>query len=139
MKLIILFFPIFLYGQVHNVDKGLKETFYSSMTILKDNGVEVDLSRQVKVVFGNVNREVTLAQARGKHNHYIYIVFDRASFYRMSKIERIYVMIHELGHDYFNLEHSESGLMSKDISIGKNRTKDLMNDINEFCARLSTN
>lgn len=78
-------------------------------------GVEVD----TKVEFGEFSGKAVGVSVRGK-NH---VIINRERFYaEYSEYFRYYVIYHELGHAYFNLRHTEKGLMRPNASLNPNTT-----------------
>jgi len=122
MKLKLIFATLFLMiiGNINgqhtfHVDAELKPSLQRALLELKKRGVNYDpMSESFVVMFGRTrNRAAGVSHGKNKDGVLIFINEDVFRGYDIRT--RVWVMIHELAHDVYNLEHKDTGVMTVEV------------------------
>ena len=100
------------------IEPELKDYVYEALREFQDNGVYKGLGDGFVVKFSNVKHNKATAIARGKGiDSLVHIIIYKDRWKKLTYAQKKLVILHELGHDYFNMEHSHEGedIMMADV------------------------
>ena len=100
------------------IEPELKDYVYEALRDFQDNGVYKGLGHNFVVRFSNAKGKKATAIARGKGiDSLVHIVVYKDRWQKLTYSQKKLVILHELGHDYFNMEHSRQGedIMMSDV------------------------
>lgn len=100
------------------IEPDLKSYVYEALKEFQANGVYKGLGDGFVVKFSNIKNSIPTAVAKGKGiDNLVYIVIYKENWDILTHSQKKLVILHELGHDYFNMEHSHGGesIMMSDV------------------------
>ena len=100
------------------IEPELKNYVYEVLTEFKLQGVYKGLGDVFIVKFSDVKGSKATAVARGKNiDGFVHIVIYKELWELLTYAQKRLVILHELGHDYLNLEHCEGeGVMMAELT-----------------------
>lgn len=116
-----------------HVDKELRLPLQRALLEFKKIGVEYDPMDEPFVLMFGSTRGQAAAVSMGKNKEGVLIFVNRNVFNSYSLRSQVWIIIHELAHDVFNLEHSHDGVMVAEIpnAINKELWEEGMNILKE--------
>ena len=100
------------------IEPELKDYVYEALRDFQHNGVYKGLGDGFVVKFSNARGKKATAIARGKGiDNLVHIIIYKERWEQLTYAQKKLVILHELGHDYFNMEHSHEGedIMMADV------------------------
>ena len=100
------------------IEDGLKNYVYEVLTEFKLQGLYKGLGDTFIVKFSDVKGSKATAVARGKDiDSLVHIIIYKDRWELLTSAQKRLVILHELGHDYLNLEHCEGeGVMTAELT-----------------------
>lgn len=100
-----------------HIDKSLRTPLMRAFSVLKTAGVTLNYEEQTFIVTYGETRNKAVAVARGKDREGVYIHINRDRWSDYSELTKVWIILHELGHDYFNLEHDDTNMNIMNTAI----------------------
>jgi len=116
-----------------HVDNELRNPLQRALLELHKIGVEYNPMDEPFVLMYGSTRGQAAAVSKGKNKEGVLIFVNRNVFNSYSLRSQVWIIIHELAHDVFNLEHSHDGVMVAEIpnAINKELWEEGMNILKE--------
>ena len=86
-------------------------------------GVKIDLTQPIKITLVDEPRKGVIGVAHGMFDtSRVEITIDRAYWTKFNDVDRKWVLIHEMGHDFWGIFHHGDGIMRPYHLEGETRT-----------------
>ena len=118
LTIILAFASLLLNAQrTEFIEPELKSYVYEVLSEFKLQGLYEGLGDTFIVRFSDLKGSRATAIARGKDiDNLVHIIIYRDKWEQLTYAQKRLVILHELGHDYLNLEHCEGeGVMMADV------------------------
>ena len=118
LTIILAFTSLLLNAQrTEFIEPELKSYVYEVLSEFKLQGLYEGLGDTFIVRFSDLKGSRATAIARGKDiDNLVHIIIYRDKWEQLTYAQKRLVILHELGHDYLNLEHCEGeGVMMADV------------------------
>ena len=138
MKLKFIFATLFLSMSINaqsiiHVDNSLRMPLQRALLELKKIGVDYNPMSEPFILMYGKTRNKAAAASLGRHKEGVLILVNQSVFNSYDIRTKVWIMIHELAHDVFDLGHTEDGVMIAEIpnAITVDKWKKSMNILKE--------
>lgn len=101
------------------ISKELEPYFYELVEDIERNGVEIDLSQPIRIVLVEELPTGVIGLAHGMFNpNWVSIAISREYWDKFNEVEKRWVLLHEMGHDFWEVHHNGSGIMRPYHRVG---------------------
>ena len=93
-----------------NEDDDSPRNYYKSLVVIASSLYEIDMSSftdKVNFTFSSLEQGVIAVASGMNNNCEANIIIDIEQWNKSTYFEKLFIMMHELGHDLFNLKHSD--------------------------------
>ena len=120
MKLKLTFATLFLSMSINaqsiiHVDNSLRMPLQRALLELKKVGVDYDPMSEPFILMYGKTRNQAAAASLGRHKDGVLILVNQSVFDSYDIRAQVWIIIHELAHDVFDLGHTEDGVMIAEI------------------------
>ena len=120
MKLRFIFATLFLSMSINaqsiiHVDNSLRMPLQRALLELKKVGVNYDPISEPFILMYGKTRNKAAAASLGRHKDGVLIFVNQSVFDGYDMRTKVWIIIHELAHDVFDLGHTEDGVMIAEI------------------------
>ena len=120
MKLRFIFATLFLSMSINaqsiiHVDNSLRLPLQRALLELKKVGVDYDPMSEPFILMYGKTRNQAAAASLGRHKDGVLILVNQSVFDSYDIRAQVWIIIHELAHDVFDLGHTEDGVMIAEI------------------------
>ena len=104
------------------IDKGIQPYFDHLVKGLQMEKVDIDLNQPISIRFTTELPEGVLGQARGMFDSSrVDIIINLAQWQQLNSAEKYWVLMHEMGHDFWGKFHDGHGLMRPYHKYGESK------------------
>lgn len=94
------------------VERDILPYFNYILRTFDHANVKIDLTQPISIKFSDDLPDGVIGIAKGMFDHTrVEILISREYWYSFSKTERMWTLLHEMGHDFFMIYHYGEGIM----------------------------